>query len=106
MTDSVQLALCALGGALIGAAFFGGLWWSLRRGLASKQPVVWQLGSMLLRMGIAMCGFYVVGGGAWQRFVACGVGFFLVRTVIMRWVAHHPSLPASRNGEGLHASRS
>ena len=40
-----------LAGLVLGAIFFGGLWWTVRKGLSSQQPALWFLGSMLLRMG-------------------------------------------------------
>ena len=36
------------GGALLGSIFFGGLWWTVRQGVCPK-PVLWFLGSLLLR---------------------------------------------------------
>ena len=46
--------------ALLGAIFFGGLWWTVRKGVASRRPALWFLGSLLLRTSIALAGFYVV----------------------------------------------
>ena len=36
-------------GALLGAFFFGGLWWTVQKGVTSEQPALWFLGSLLLR---------------------------------------------------------
>jgi F1F0 ATPase subunit 2 len=28
-------------GLLLGAIFFGGLWWTVRKGVSSKRPALW-----------------------------------------------------------------
>jgi F1F0 ATPase subunit 2 len=66
-------------GMLLGAVFFGGLWWTAARGMRSPRPALWFFASMLLRMGIALTGFYFVGGGHWQRWLSCLAGFVLAR---------------------------
>ena len=43
---------------LLGALFFGGLWWTVRKGVSSTQPALWFFGSLLLRTSIALAGFY------------------------------------------------
>lgn len=79
------MALAGLAGVLIGVAFFAGLWWSVRRGLASSSPGLWMLGSLLVRLTLALAGFYWVGGGDWQRLLACLAGFLLGRWAVVRW---------------------
>ena len=59
---------------MLGAIFFGGLWWTVRKGVSSKQPALWFLGSLLLRMSIALAGFYFVSGGHWERLLVCAPG--------------------------------
>jgi F1F0 ATPase subunit 2 len=71
-------------GILLGAIFFGGLWWTVRKGVSSKNPALWFLGSMLLRMGIVLAGFYFVGRGDWKRLVSCLLGFIVARFIVMR----------------------
>ena len=73
------LALALVAGQVLGAIFFGGLWWTVRNGLSAKQPALWFLGSMLLRMGIVLTGFYFIGRGHWQRLVLCLLGFVIAR---------------------------
>ena len=71
MSDILALALALLAGALLGAFFFGGLWWTVQKGVASERPALWFLGSLLLRTGMVLAGFYFVSQGHWSRFVAC-----------------------------------
>ena len=70
MNETLILAPPLAAGLVLGAFFFGGLWWTVRKGVSSKQPALWFFGSMLLRMSIALAGFYFVGGGHWERLAA------------------------------------
>ena len=63
MNEPLSLASALVAGVLLGAIFFGGLWWTVRRGVSSKRVALWFLGSMLLRTCIALLGFYFVAGG-------------------------------------------
>lgn len=79
MSESPVLVLALLAGASLGAVFFGGLWWTIRRALSSKRPAAWFLGSLVLRTAVAISGFYLVAHGDWRRLLACVLGFFLAR---------------------------
>jgi len=83
MNETLALALAGLAGAALGAIFFGGLWWTVRRGVSSGHPALWFLGSGLLRTSLVVAGFYFVGGGQWQRLVGALVGFIVARFVVM-----------------------
>jgi F1F0 ATPase subunit 2 len=84
MNETVILVLAGGAGVLLGAFFFGGLWWTVRRGLSSKRPAFWFLGSLLLRTSIILAGFYVVSGGHWDRLLACLLGFVIARLIVKR----------------------
>jgi F1F0 ATPase subunit 2 len=84
MNDLLLLTLAGVAGLLLGAIFFGGLWWTVRKGIFSKSPALWFLGSMLLRMSIVLAGFYFIGRGDWQRLVVCLLGFVIARIIVMR----------------------
>ena len=83
------LALALAAGVLLGAIFFGGLWWTVRKGVSSKRPALWFFGSLLLRMSIALAGFYFVRGGHWERLLLCLLGFVLARLVVT-WLTRPP----------------
>jgi F1F0 ATPase subunit 2 len=72
-------------GLSLGAFFFGGLWWTIRRGVASNSPAVWFLGSLLLRTSAVVAGLYFVAHGDWRRLLSCLLGFLTARTAIMRF---------------------
>ena len=40
MSETLALILTLLAGVLLGAIFFGGLWWTIRRSVSSKQPAL------------------------------------------------------------------
>ena len=84
MRETLVLLLALVAGIFLGAIFFGGLWWTVRRGLVSQQPAFWFIGSMLLRIGIVVPGFYYVMQGDWRRLVACLAGFLLARISVVR----------------------
>ena len=82
MNETVSYVLALVTGVLLGAMFFGGLWWTVRKGLSSQRPVIWFLGSVLLRTSIALAGFYFVSGGDWQRLLVCLLGFVVARLIV------------------------
>jgi F1F0 ATPase subunit 2 len=83
INSALALALGLSSGILLGAIFFGGLWWTVRRGLLSRVPALWFSASSLLRTAVALAGFYVVSQGDWPKLLACLLGFFLARIVVM-----------------------
>jgi F1F0 ATPase subunit 2 len=82
MSNELMLALALGAGLLLGLMFFGGLWWTVRHGMASPQPALWFMGSMVLRTGLAMAGFYLVSQGHWERLVTCLGGFIVARFAV------------------------
>lgn len=84
MTELLQPVAVLLAGMLLGALFFGGLWWTVQKGLSAKQPALWFGASMLLRTGIVLAGFYFVAGTDWKRMLLCLLGFIIARFVVVR----------------------
>jgi F1F0 ATPase subunit 2 len=91
MNEIPTLLLALLAGVALGALFFGGLWLTVRKGLSSQRLVLWFLGGLLLRMGIALVGFYVVADGHWERLLACLSGFILARIAVTRLTRTPPT---------------
>ena len=103
MNETLTLALAWLAGGALGAIFFGGLWWTVRKGVSSPRPALWFFGSLLLRMSIVLAGFYFVSGGQWKRLVACLVGFIIAR-VVVTWLTRPASKTPNRpTQEARHA---
>ncbi|MDR1612735.1 MAG: ATP synthase subunit I [Planctomycetota bacterium] len=90
-------------GFALGLFFFGGLWWTVRRGLASKHAALWFAGSLLLRLAVALTGLYWLAGGRWERLLACMLGFFVARRLVTRLVGRAISPAAPAPGEDVHA---
>jgi F1F0 ATPase subunit 2 len=84
MNETIILAAALAAGVLLGAIFFGGLWWTVRKGVIAKIPALWFLGSSLLRTGIVLAGFYFVARGDWKKLLLCLLGFLIARVVVLR----------------------
>ena len=93
MNEALTLMLASVAGIALGAVFFGGLWWTVRRGVAASQPALWFVGSLLLRTVIVLAGFLFVSGGDWRRLVACLIGFAVARPIVTR-LTRSPAQPA------------
>ncbi len=91
MSDLLGTSFAVFVGALLGVFFFGGLWWTIQKGMASNWAALWFVGSLLLRTTAVMAGFYLVSQHHWSRFVACVVGFLLARFVVVKWLGQHPA---------------
>lgn len=89
-----ELALAGVAGGLLGAVFFGGLWWTLRRAFASPRPALWVGGSLLLRMGCVATGLIVVSSGDWRRLLACLLGFWGARWLVVSLTAGPTKQPS------------
>jgi F1F0 ATPase subunit 2 len=103
MNETLPLALAWLAGGALGAIFFGGLWWTVRKGVSSPRPALWFFGSLLLRMSIVLAGFYFVSGGQWKRLVACLVGFVIARVVVTWLTRPAGKTPNRLTQEARHA---
>ncbi|MBN2037316.1 MAG: hypothetical protein JW768_11285 [Chitinispirillaceae bacterium] len=84
MNEPLGLVPALVAGGLLGTMFFGGLWWTVRKGVSSRLPVLWIFGSLLLRMSITLAGFYFVSGGHWDRLLMCLLGFVIARLIVTR----------------------
>ena len=102
MNDFLFLALALVAGLLLGTIFFGGLWWTVRKGISSKSPALWFLGACCC--GWALCCLdFILSAADWQRLVACLLGFVLARFIVTRLTrppVEHPNAPVQ---EARHA---
>jgi F1F0 ATPase subunit 2 len=101
MNETLTLVLVLVTGVLLGLMFFGGLWWTVRKGVSSKQPALWFFGSLLLRTSIALTGFYFIARGHWERLLVCLLGFVMARLIVMRLTGppvEHDNSPAQEAG--------
>jgi F1F0 ATPase subunit 2 len=84
MHEMVYLLPVLLGGVALGILFFGGLWWTVQKGVRSERPALWFFTSFLLRTGMALAGMYSISDGHWPRLLVCLLGCMIGRLVVMR----------------------
>ena len=84
LREFVTLDLQFFAGVALGAIFFGGLWWTIRRGVSSQVPGLLFAGSLLLRTSVTVGGFYFVSHGDWRKLLACLLGFITARLFVTR----------------------
>ncbi len=83
MNEMLTLVVAWMAGGMLGAIFFGGLWLTVIKAAATQRAALWFPISLLLRMGIAIAGFYAVGHGHWERLIVCLLGFVMARLIVM-----------------------
>jgi len=104
MNKLAEPALAFFAGALIGTAFFVGLWWTVRKGITTHQPALWFFGSFVVRVGVVAVGFYLVSCGDLGRLIACLLGFLGARLTVT-WLTRSPApRDATPLKESAHAS--
>jgi F1F0 ATPase subunit 2 len=86
MSETLSLAPAFVLGLLLGVFFFGGLWYTVRRGVVSKEPVLWFFGSLILRICITLTGFYYISGNQLERLIVCLIGFGAARIIVRRLI--------------------
>jgi F1F0 ATPase subunit 2 len=101
-TTGLLVALAA--GVLLGVFFFGGLLWTVRKCLSSRQPALWVLGSLLLRTVVVLAGFYYVSAGHWERMLLCLAGFLIARLLATRLTGHSATVADRPREQRLHAA--
>lgn len=84
MNDLVMDLLVLLGGAGLGLLFFGGLWFTSKKMLTSKRVVLWYLGSLFIRVGITLLGFYYMGQNSLVYMLICLLGFIIARFIVIK----------------------
>jgi F1F0 ATPase subunit 2 len=104
MTDTLTLAWALGAGVVLGAFFFGGLWWTVRKGAACQRPALLFLSSFLLRTSIALAGLYFVAGGHWERLLAGLLGFVIARFIVTKLTGPQVVPRTSPAKEAGHAS--
>jgi len=90
MTDLLITALDLAVGLLLGAIFYGGLWWTVRR-ISARAAGLWLVGSFLLRAIIVLAGFYAVVRSSWYSATPCLVGFLVARIAVTYFTRVRPA---------------
>jgi F1F0 ATPase subunit 2 len=83
--NDIGLVFWALAaGMVLGALFFGGLWWTVSRGLTAANPALWFGLSALVRMAITVATLYYVARSGLPSLLACLCGLLIARIAITR----------------------
>jgi F1F0 ATPase subunit 2 len=69
-------------GLVLGGAFFGGLWWTVKRALTATVPGIWFGLSALLRMAISVSGLYYIARWGWPSLITCLCGLLIARGAV------------------------
>jgi F1F0 ATPase subunit 2 len=77
------------GGIVLGAFFFAGLWFSVRKLNQAKRPGLVLAVSYMLRMITVIGGLFLLTDGDWRRLAAALTAFILVRMLMVRLVGPH-----------------
>lgn len=83
MNEIVLIILSGVAGMFFGLFFFGGLAWTVKKGLTAKLPAVVFLVSFFLRTILTLAGFMIVSQGRWERLVCALIGFVIARMAFM-----------------------
>jgi F1F0 ATPase subunit 2 len=86
MVEMLTLLLVTGAGLMLGTAYFGSLWWTIRKGLTSKHPAFLFLASLLLRMSLTLAVFYFIADGRLKLLLMCLLGFVIGRFIMVRLV--------------------
>ncbi|MGK7926742.1 MAG: ATP synthase subunit I [Spirulina sp.] len=86
--DLLALTLAFVAGLGLGLLYFGGLWLTVRQLPASEHPFLLFSVSLLLRLAIALGGFYLiiarfVGGKLIIVLLTCIFGFLITRNIFI-----------------------
>jgi F1F0 ATPase subunit 2 len=104
MSDILVLLLAAVGGLIIGAIYFAGLWWTLRKSLGTDASVALLPVSLFIRVAICLGGFYLIGAGDPTRIIACLTGFIAARFILFRLTRQMTLAFDALSDESGHAS--
>ena len=85
MSEITGILSAVLAGVLLGVLFFGGLWWTVRKTLSSRQAALWFSGSFLARTAVTLFGFWFASQGDWRRMAGCVAGFLAARLLVIRF---------------------
>lgn len=89
-----RVAFGLFAGALLGGAYFGALWLTVRRIPSARRPGILALGSYLARLLLLGAGlFAVVRAGGAAATVSALLGLLAVRQILVARWAPGPAIP-------------
>lgn len=82
----VSFVLSLLAGVMLGGAFYGGLWFTVRRLPVTRHPALLALASFWIRSLVVLAGFVLLMKQRWQYGLIALVGFTLGRFAIAKFL--------------------
>lgn len=83
MNEAIVFIISFISGLLLGWVFFAGLWITLKDIGHARHPVLRIFGSLLLRMGLVLAGFYaLIQWAGWPHLLVATLGFTLLRLAL------------------------
>lgn len=101
MSSAINLVLAVMGGFALGLIYFAVLWITIQRLPVSRHPAVLSLRSLLVRLVVALVGFYLIGAGDWRRFLLALGGFIAARLFLVRQWGGRCITPLPAKGDTL-----
>ena len=97
MIDLSMVILMFLAGAVLGFAYFAGLWFTVRHLHSQRRPAIWLATSFFVRMGLVIAAIYwLLAVARWEYVVAALVGFLLLRSLTIRFLRRKISSSTSK----------
>ncbi len=83
MNETLSIIIIFIEGVALGTLFFGGLWLTVKRTVALKNPALLILGSFILRLAAVLTGFFFISSGNWRALLTALIGFIVARYIII-----------------------
>ncbi len=83
LNELFNLTLALVVGIGLGTIYYGGLWLTTRAIPNAKSPTLLVFSSYLVRIIVALFGFYLLAYRGWQSVVLGLMGFVVVRIVLV-----------------------
>lgn len=88
----IPIAAAVVAGLIAGAAYFGGLWWTVSRLSTARNPLAFYLGSLAIRSALALFVFYLfLTNFGVARLMVVIAAFLLIRIVMVRVLGRTPA---------------
>lgn len=84
-------------GVVLGLFFYGGLWFTIKKGLLRKGRLPLFFLSFMIRMLIVITGFYMLALYDWRALIFSLGGFIFSRILFNRMVLKNPAVQSTQN---------
>jgi F1F0 ATPase subunit 2 len=87
MNECLSIVWTIGAGLLLGAFFYGGLWWTVQKLSVCRRPALLLISSLIIRSGVILSAFYlIVEGGYWGRLLVSLLGFVVARLLVTKLI--------------------